>query len=70
MVIIVSSPTPEQKLAIEKRNTNIIVSSGAGSGKTFVLKERVLQEVKNETSINNLIILTFKKETLNATLCA
>ena len=56
-----SSPTPEQKLAIEKRNTNIIVSAGAGSGKTFVLKERVLQEVKNETSINNLIILTFTK---------
>ena len=56
-----SNPTPEQKIAIEKRKTNIIVSAGAGSGKTFVLKERVLQEVKDETSINNLIILTFTK---------
>ena len=56
-----SSPTPEQQLAIDKRNTNIIVSAGAGSGKTFVLKERVLKEVKDETSIDNLIILTFTK---------
>ena len=56
-----SNPTPEQQLAIDKRNTNIIVSAGAGSGKTFVLKERVLKEVKDETSIDNLIILTFTK---------
>lgn len=56
-----SNPTPEQELAIHTRGKNIIVSAGAGSGKTFVLKERVLEEVKNETSINNLIILTFTK---------
>ena len=56
-----SSPTKEQKEAIEKNGKNIIVSAGAGSGKTFVLKERVLRNVKENTSIDNLIILTFTK---------
>ena len=56
-----SSPTLEQKEAIEKSGKNIIVSAGAGSGKTFVLKERVLRNVRDNTSIDNLIILTFTK---------
>ena len=38
--------TPEQKLAIEEYGKNIIVSAGAGSGKTFVLTERVLYFIK------------------------
>ena len=56
-----SSPTAEQQKAIDTRGKNIIVSAGAGSGKTFVLKERVLKEVQNETSVENLVILTFTK---------
>ena len=56
-----SNPTPEQKNAIEEQG-NIIVSAGAGSGKTFVLKERVLKEVKDDNhSIDSLIILTFTR---------
>ena len=47
--------------AIDTRGKNIIVSAGAGSGKTFVLKERVLKQVQNETSVENLVILTFTK---------
>ena len=34
--------TEEQMLAIVKGNTNIIVSAGAGSGKTAVLTQRVI----------------------------
>ncbi|MBR6073564.1 MAG: UvrD-helicase domain-containing protein [Bacilli bacterium] len=60
-----SNPTPQQKEAIEKNGCNIIVSAGAGSGKTFVLKERVLKEVQDGTSINDLIILTFTKKAAN-----
>ena len=51
--------TEEQKEAIYKTGTNIIVSAGAGSGKTAVLSERVLQKVINGTHINELLILTF-----------
>ena len=51
--------TTEQQLAINKENTNIIVSAGAGSGKTAVLTERVLRKLKNGVNINELLILTF-----------
>ena len=51
--------TNEQKLAIEKDNTNIIVSAGAGSGKTAVLTERVINKLLKGIKINELIILTF-----------
>ena len=53
--------TDEQKEAIYKEGTNIIVSAGAGSGKTAVLTERVLEKVKKGISVDNLLILTFTK---------
>lgn len=53
--------TKEQEEAIYKDGTNIIVSAGAGSGKTAVLTERVLEKVKNGVSVDNLLILTFTK---------
>ena len=43
--------TTEQQLAIEMDGSNIIVSAGAGSGKTAVLSERVLQKVLNGVDI-------------------
>ena len=54
--------TEEQQLAIDKENTNIIVSAGAGSGKTAVLTARVIRKLKNNISINQLLILTFTKK--------
>jgi len=51
--------TKEQELAIHKSGTNIIVSAGAGSGKTAVLSTRVLEKLKNGIHINELLILTF-----------
>ena len=46
-------------LAIVKGNTNIIVSAGAGSGKTAVLTQRVITNLKKGMHINELLILTF-----------
>ena len=51
--------TKEQQQAINEFGTNIIVSAGAGSGKTAVLSERVLEHVKNNISIDEMLILTF-----------
>lgn len=51
--------TNEQKDAIIKSGTNIIVSAGAGSGKTTVLTARVVEKLKSGININNLLILTF-----------
>lgn len=51
--------TDEQLDAINLEGNNIIVSAGAGSGKTAVLSERVLRKVKNGIHVDELLILTF-----------
>ncbi len=51
--------TKEQELAITKSGMNIIVSAGAGSGKTAVLTERVIRKLKNGEDVSRLLILTF-----------
>ena len=51
--------TYEQEEAIYKKGKNIIVSAGAGSGKTAVLTERVITHLKDGVSIDDLLILTF-----------
>ncbi len=51
--------TKEQQEAILKDGTNIIVSAGAGSGKTAVLTERVIYKLQKGIKINELLILTF-----------
>lgn len=51
--------TSEQMDAINMDNTNIIVSAGAGSGKTAVLTERVLRKIKDGVHIDELLIMTF-----------
>ena len=51
--------TSDQEKAITQSGTNIIVSAGAGSGKTAVLTERTIRKLLNGTSINRLLILTF-----------
>ena len=53
--------TTEQMDAIYKTGSNIIVSAGAGSGKTAVLSERVLNKLDQGVHINELLILTFTK---------
>ena len=51
--------TEEQQQAIDREGENILVSAGAGSGKTAVLTERVLRKIKEGISIKQLLILTF-----------
>ncbi len=54
--------TNEQLEAINREGTNIIVSAGAGSGKTAVLTERVIRKLMDGVSISNLLVLTFTNE--------
>ncbi len=52
--------TREQKQAIETKNCKLLVAAGAGSGKTAVLVERIINKVINDKiDIDKLLIVTF-----------
>ena len=53
--------TKEQQLAIDEDGQNIIVSAGAGSGKTAVLTARTMRILNSGVHVNELLILTFTK---------
>ena len=57
--------TSEQLTAINEDKKSIIVSAGAGSGKTAVLTERVIRKIKDGVNINELLILTFTNKAAN-----
>jgi ATP-dependent helicase/nuclease subunit A len=50
-----------QKKAIEKRDSNLLISAGAGSGKTAVLTQKVYELVKSGTNIEKVLMFTFTK---------
>ena len=54
--------TPEQQRVIELHHCNILVSAAAGSGKTAVLVERIIQMVcdgEHPVDVDRLLIVTF-----------
>ncbi len=52
--------TKEQENAIKTKNCNLLVSAGAGSGKTAVLVERIINKVINEkVDITSILVVTF-----------
>ena len=52
--------TPEQQDAIYEKNSNILVAAAAGSGKTAVLVERMIQKIiKDKVDIDKLLVVTF-----------
>ena len=51
----------DQQVAIDIKGTNVLVSAGAGSGKTAVLTERVVSLLNDDLKINNILVLTFTK---------
>lgn len=53
--------TPEQQQAIFALNHTILVSAAAGSGKTSVLIERIVQLIREGYSISRMLIVTFTR---------
>ncbi|MDU3490819.1 MAG: UvrD-helicase domain-containing protein, partial [Clostridiales bacterium] len=54
--------TNDQKNAIDLHNRNILVSAAAGSGKTAVLVERIIESiVKRGLDIDRLVVVTFTR---------
>lgn len=55
-------PTPSQKLAIEDRGGELLVSAAAGSGKTRVLTERLMRWITEgdaPKSVDSFLVITF-----------
>ncbi len=52
--------TEDQLKAIKKRDSNILVSASAGSGKTAVLVERIIKKVLDEyLDVDKILVVTF-----------
>lgn len=56
------APQPGQARAIEVLDRDLIVSAGAGSGKTWVLTERYLEMLNHGTHPEQIIAITFTKK--------
>ncbi len=57
--------TPAQENAIKSRGGSLLVSAAAGSGKTAVLVERIVQRItdrQNPCDIDELLVVTFAKD--------
>ena len=53
--------TPSQRAAIESRGSAVLVSAGAGSGKTRVLTERLLRYIEDGKDIDGFLVITFTR---------
>lgn len=53
--------TPAQQQAIDARNPELLISAAAGSGKTAVLVEHVLQLLRQGGKVTRLLIITFTR---------
>ena len=61
-----SNPTDEQRKILENAKKKLIVSASAGSGKTFVVVEYLINLIcDKKIPVNRLLVLTFTKAAAN-----
>ena len=53
--------TPSQRAAIESRGSAVLVSAGAGSGKTRVLTERLMKYLSEGRDVDCFLVITFTR---------
>ncbi len=53
--------TPSQSNAIHAKDLSLLVSAGAGSGKTTVLTQRIIERIRNGDSVTDFLVVTFTK---------
>lgn len=58
--------TDEQQMVIDSKRKNLVVSASAGSGKTFVVVEKLIKLICEEkVPLSRLLVLTFTKAAAN-----
>lgn len=61
-----SKPTKEQQAILDNDKKNLIVSASAGSGKTFIVVEYIINLIVNHhIPVSRLLVLTFTKAAAN-----
>ena len=61
-----NKPTDDQQKIIDADVSNMLVSAGAGCGKSSVLTARIIKRIKEgNLSIKNLIVLSFTNASAN-----
>ncbi len=56
---------PSQTKAILHADSDILISAGAGSGKTATLTERIIRKILAGKDISSMLVVTFTKEAAN-----
>lgn len=59
------TPDPYQKAAIEATGKHVVVAAAAGSGKTFVLVERIKTMIARGVDPSKMVVLTFTRYAAN-----
>lgn len=55
-------PTPEQDAAVKHEGSDLLLSAGAGSGKTATLTDRILKRIyEDEIDISKMLVVTYTK---------
>ena len=54
-----SNLTPQQSRAVHTRDVSVVLSSGAGCGKTHVLTERYLAHLREGAEVGQIVAITF-----------
>ncbi len=61
--------TNAQKLAIKHNGSDLLISAGAGSGKTYTLTKKIVKDIIRGKDIANMLVVTFTKEAANKLKC-
>lgn len=57
--------TPAQEMAIAHTGSDLLISAGAGSGKTATLTERIVRRIINGADISRMLVVTYTKDASN-----
>lgn len=59
-------PTPEQQLALDHEGSDLLISAGAGSGKTATLTDRIVNRIHDQNKdISRMLVVTYTKDAAN-----
>ena len=64
----IHTPTKEQSQAIDHEGSDLLLSAGAGSGKTATLTDRIIKRItdeKHKIDISKILVVTYTKDAAN-----